>query len=59
MSQTTLEPNELQELLNKKKELEKLVIYYREEFKKARLRAKDYKHQLREINQKIKMAEVK
>jgi hypothetical protein len=59
MSQTTLERNELQDLLTEKLELERMVEHYREEFKKARGKAKEYKRMLREINLKIKIAEMK
>lgn len=59
MSQTTLERNELQDLLTEKLGLERMVEHFRGEFKKARSKAKEYKRMLREINLKIKVAEMK
>ena len=52
-NQTILEGTELQALLSEKKQLERVIEHYREEFRRARTLAKENKHKLKEINIKI------
>ena len=59
MSQTTLPKDELLTLFAQKRELEKKVEYYRQEFKTARGKAKEVKKLLRGVNLRIKMIEEK
>jgi hypothetical protein len=52
--QTTIQPlTELDELLKEKKNIERIISHYREEYKRVRIMVRDYKHKLRELNVKI------
>ena len=59
MNQATLDGTGIQELFTEKKRLEKMVEHYREEFKAARGKAKEYKKMLRAINLRIRVTEGK
>lgn len=40
-------------MLKEKKNLERLVSHYRDEYKRVRIMVRDYKHKLRALNTKI------
>ena len=53
-SQTTIQPlTDLEDMLKERKNLERLISHYREEYKKVRLMVRDYKHKLRALNIRI------
>ncbi len=56
--QTTFSESDTQALISQKRELEKYIEHYRDEFKKARTKIRDYKKQLRAINMKLKQGGV-
>jgi phage shock protein A len=40
-------------MLKERKNLERLISHYREEYKKVRMMVRDYKHKLRALNVRI------
>ena len=53
-SQTTIQPpTDLEDMLKERKNLERLISHYREEYKKVRMMVRDYKHKLRALNVRI------
>jgi phage shock protein A len=60
MTQTTIKPlDELEEALKERNTILRYIAQYRDEYKRIRMKVRDWKHQVKALNHKIKEMEAK